>query len=226
MLQHREVEKQGRSRLHERKHRIFTLYLLDFVICHVFIGRSVSLSAQSSGIIPRDQARVWWPTGGGCGCWSTRCVWAPCTGQPTFCGRGSAWPSPPPSTRGIIRCRHSRGYLYTRVLQCARVAASCGAGTACHTLARHVYSLVWAWADITLWKGGAVSRVTCHQCHVCRAVGRLRSLRGLGRGSVRGHAGGGAAAALRHAHSALSLRGSGTQPRYYLHQTLPCSRSV
>ena len=89
-------------------------------------------------------------------------MWAPCTGQPTYCGRGSAWPSPPPSTRGIIRCRHSRGYLYTRVLQCARVAASCGAGTACHTLARHVYSLVWAWADITLWKGGAASRVTCH----------------------------------------------------------------
>ena len=47
-------------------------------------------------------------------------------------------------------------------LQCARVAASCGAGTACHTLARHVYSLVWAWADITLWKGGAAARVTCH----------------------------------------------------------------
>ena len=52
-------------------------------------------------------------------------------------------------------CRHVS-------LQCARVAASCGAGTACHTLARHVYSLVWAWADITLWKGGAAARVTCH----------------------------------------------------------------
>ena len=160
MLQHGEVEKQGRSRLHERKHRIFTLYLLDFVICHVFIGRFVSLPAHNTGV--PGQARVWWPTGGGCGCWSTLCVWAPCTGQPTFCGRGWGWPSPPPSTRGIIRCRHSRGYLYTRVLQCARVAASCGAGTACHTLARHVYSLVWAWADITLWKGGAASRVTCH----------------------------------------------------------------
>ena len=164
LIQHREVEKQGRSKLHERKHRIFTLYLLDFVICHVFIGRSVSLSAHTG--VPGVQARVWWPTGGGCGCWSTLCVWAPCTGQPTYCGRGSAWPSPPPSTRGIIRCRHSRGYLYTRVLQCARVAASCGAGTACHTLARHVYSLVWAWADITLWKGGAASRVTCHQSRV------------------------------------------------------------
>ena len=55
-----------------------------------------------------------------------------------------------------------------------------------------------------------VSRVTSH---VCRAVGRLRSLRGLGRGSVWRHAGGGAAAALRHAHSALSLRSPGTQPR-------------
>ena len=60
-----------------------------------------------------------------------------------------------------------------------------------------------------------VSRVTSHvsPCALCRAVGRLRSLRGLGRGSVRGHAGGGAAAALRHPHSALSLRSPGTQTR-------------
>ena len=107
IIQHREVEKQGRSKLHERKHRIFTLYLLDFVICHVFIGRSLSPSAEWYHTC--GQARAWWRTGGGCGCWSTRCVWGPCTGQPTSSGRGSAWPSPPPSTRGTPRCSHSRG---------------------------------------------------------------------------------------------------------------------
>ena len=60
MLQHREVEKQGRSRLHERKHRIFTLYLLDFVICHVFIGRFVSLPAHTGVPWPGPCVVAYW----------------------------------------------------------------------------------------------------------------------------------------------------------------------
>ena len=211
LIQHREVEKQGRSKLHERKHRIFTLYLLDFVICHVFIGRSLSPSAEWYHTC--GQARAWWRTGGGCGCWSTRCVWGPCTGQPTSSGRGSAWPSPPPSTRGTPRCSHSRGGYQTRVPAVCTCGGQLRRG---HGVSHPGETRVLP--GVGLGGHHAVERWSGCTCHVsrvsmCRAVGRLRSLRGLGRGSVRRHAGSGAAAALRHPHSALCLRGPGTQPR-------------
>ena len=60
LIQHREVEKQGRSKLHERKHRIFTLYLLDFVICHVFIGRSVTVSRVVPYLWPGPCVVAYW----------------------------------------------------------------------------------------------------------------------------------------------------------------------
>ena len=35
----------------------------------------------------------------------------------------------------------------------ARVAARGGPGSWSHSLARHAFSMLWGWADITLWKG-------------------------------------------------------------------------
>ena len=215
MLQHREVEKQGRSRLHERKHRIFTLYLLDFVICHVFIGRSVSLSAHTGVPWPGPCVVAYW-----------RGVWllehSVCVG-PLHGPANIVWAGLGLAVTAAIDTWHHQVQTQSRISvhTCPAVCACGGQLRRGHGVSHPGETRVLP--GVGLGGHHAVERwssVTCHvsrvTSHVCRAVGRLRSLRGLGRGSVRRHAGGGAAAALRHAHSALSLRSPGTQPRYYI----------
>ena len=48
----------------------------------------------------------------------------------------------------------------------ARVAARGGPGSWSHSLARHAFSMLWGWADITLWKGEAEQDhvQTCGRC--------------------------------------------------------------
>ena len=63
----------------------------------------------------------------------------------------------------------------------ARVAARGGPGSWSHSLARHAFSMLWGWADITLWKGEAEQDQvqTCGRCltvfntNMCRPVGRV-----------------------------------------------------
>ena len=177
MLQHREVEKQGRSRLHERKHRIFTLYLLDFVICHVFIGRSVSLSAHTGVPWPGPCVVAYW-----------RGVWllehSVCVG-PLHGPANILWAGLGLAVTAAIDTWHHQVQTQSRIsVHCIHVSCSVRVWRPAAARARRVTP----WRDTcTPWCGPGrtsrcgkveqrhVSRVTCHvspvTCHQSRVQG-------------------------------------------------------